>query len=205
MLNLVKQKFDFVCRCKYSKEKKYQEYIQKYLKKVIAQLSNGIKEYSFDNVKHLKDINLATPGVYLIYAKNHEDQLTFTYVGESTNVISRWKQHTRKFENGSETMYKKIRKKMLLDKVKFDDIRFFILENQSDENRRLFRETYYIYLLKARLISVNNKNCSRRLRCPNGHGMIKTKLSAKEKESTIKPVVIGTCRQKDCKITFEIN
>lgn len=200
-----KQRYNFIYKCKYSKDAKYQEFIQKYLKKVLNQLSDKCTKYSFNDILEGKAKDLTFGGVYLLYAKNSKDEMVFTYVGESTNIIQRWKQHIKRFETGPDNLYKKIRKKMLKNKVKFNDINFVLLDHKDDQNERLYRETYYIYLMKSRLINVNSKNCSRRLRCPNNHGMVKSKLAPKIVKDNIKPMVLGICRNKTCKAVFEIH
>ncbi|AUB32116.1 GIY-YIG nuclease family protein [Spiroplasma floricola] len=168
-----------------------------YLLEIINKLLENKKSLKFDELNKMDN---KKPGVYLLYSIVN-NKLRFCYIGESVNVKERFKQHIKGYANKKNKMYSIMNKRV--EEIK--DINFVFLDEIEDQNDRLKRETYYIYTTKSKHFSLNTKLVNRKLRCPNGHGLVKGSLSYDKNKDHIHLIVYGICKNKTCKIKFKIN
>jgi len=197
--------FDLIKKRCYSKNIEFDGIIQKYLKNTISSIEEKKKTYSIKEVLSSTDLKKVA-GVYLIYLKSNNGRINFTYIGETSDIKRRWKEHIASISDSKKTLYKKIRKKIKDNSELLDQIRFVILENDlDDKNKRLYRETYFIYKFKTKFYSLNNKNCSRELKCkPHGtHGLCKTHIGKDEVRNRV--VVYAKSKNKLCGKIFIVD
>ncbi|AKU80278.1 GIY-YIG nuclease family protein [Spiroplasma turonicum] len=131
-------------------------------------------------------------GVYLMYCEI-DNEIIFTYVGESIDLFKRFRQHVANL-NTTKKKYKKMRSLGASEK----NIKFLILTFESDQNKRLLLETYYIYILRSKIYNLNTKLLSKKAKCDQNHGNMTSKLLNVNKLS-IKLNVFVKCRNKLCK------
>jgi hypothetical protein len=200
-----KEQFLEIKNCKYSKDMKYDHKIQSYLLKNIKLIEDNRETFTFQNLNEASKYKNVS-GVYIIYLVT-DGRVKFTYIGETDNIYTRWRQHANNISVGRESLYRKIRAKIKSSKELIYEIKFAVLEFDLDDlNRRLHRETYNIFKYKSRFYSLNSKNCSRRLHCPHGnHGACRVHLSYKVlPDDKCKIVLFGKSINKECNLTFVI-
>ncbi|WP_338984974.1 GIY-YIG nuclease family protein [Spiroplasma endosymbiont of Diplazon laetatorius] len=189
--------YKLVYKIKNSRDPKVKSLSEDYL---LHRINKFLKTRTSLNVSDVKQISDKVPGTYLIYSIS-DDKLNFCYVGESTNVFERFRQHINGFLGGKERLYSKMRKKI----KDINDLRFIVLDEIEDQNMRLKKETYYIYTMRSYFYSLNSKLVNRRLRCPSGHGMVKSFMTYDKNAETLKLVIYGKCKNKICNMTFVLN
>ncbi|QHX37031.1 GIY-YIG nuclease family protein [Spiroplasma sp. BIUS-1] len=192
----LKLQYKLVYKIKNSRDPRLKSFSEEY---IINRISKFKKTRTVLNYEDVKLINDKVPGTYLIYSLTN-GKLAFCYVGESTNVFERFKQHINGFRNGKDRLYSKMRKKV----KELEDISFMVLDEIEDQNERLKKETYYIYTMKSKFFSLNSKLVNRRLRCPSGHGMVRSFMTYDKEAEKLNLIVYGRCVNKHCNITFVI-
>ncbi|WP_339034045.1 GIY-YIG nuclease family protein [Spiroplasma endosymbiont of Cantharis rufa] len=192
----LKEQFKAITNIKNSSDLKYKSLSENYLLHFINNLL--ITRSSFNSLE-LFQINYKVSGTYLMYSIVN-NKLNFCYIGESRNLISRFKQHVNGFKTSKERFYYKMRSKV----EGIADINFLILDEIDNQNDRLMKETYYIYSTKSKFYSLNTKLVNRKLKCPNGHGMVKSFLNYEKDTEKLKLIIYGKCTNKKCKETFVI-
>ncbi|WP_339020783.1 GIY-YIG nuclease family protein [Spiroplasma endosymbiont of Atherix ibis] len=168
-----------------------------YILEIINKLLENRKKLKFNE---LNEIDNNKAGVYLLYSIVN-NRLKFCYIGESVNVKERFNQHIKGYINKKNKMYSIMNKR--IESIR--DINFVFLEEIENQNNRLKKETYYIYTTKSKHFSLNTKLVNRKLRCPNGHGLVKGSLSYDKNKDYIHLILYGICKNKNCKIKFQIN
>jgi hypothetical protein len=185
-----------------SRKPEYDTQVQRYLQASIDAVKAVRTIYTDANFTEAEVLSNVS-GVYLIFFYNANGKL-FTYIGESDNVYKRWKQHRYGIQSLKKTLYNKFRRHLGTNDI--SNIAFVLLERDlDDQSARLYRETYNIYKFKSRNYSLNSKNCSSRLRCPDGtHGRCRTWLSYKVVDEKVVLLVFGKSINKNCNLTFVI-
>ncbi|AUM63008.1 GIY-YIG nuclease family protein [Spiroplasma monobiae] len=189
--------FKLVNKIKNSRDPRVKSFSEDYL---MHRISKFLKTRTVLNLEDIRQIKDRVAGTYLLYSISN-GKLKFCYIGESTNVFERFKQHINGFLRGKDSLYSKMRKKI----KDIKEISFVVLDEIEDQNNRLKKETYYIYTMKSKFFSLNSKLANRRLRCPSGHGMVRTFMTYDKNAKDLKLIIYGKCRNKICKMTFVIN
>ncbi|ALD66864.1 GIY-YIG nuclease family protein [Spiroplasma cantharicola] len=192
----LKEQFKMITNIKNSRDLKYKPLSENYL---LHFINNLLMTRSNFNTLELNQTKYKVSGTYLMYSIVN-NKLNFCYVGESRNIISRFKQHVNGFKTSKERFYSKLRTKV----NDIEDISFLILDQIDDQNERLIKETYYIYSTKSKFYSLNTKLVNRKMKCPKGHGMVKSFLNYEKNIEKLKLVIYGKCTNKKCKETFVI-
>ncbi|AGR42501.1 GIY-YIG nuclease family protein [Spiroplasma diminutum] len=192
----IDRQYKFIYKTKYSWDIRIKKFSENYLIKLINKFEYNRTKLTYLDIKNRNDI---ISGTYLLYSIIN-DKPKFCYIGESKNVYLRFKQHINGYLNGKDKLYSKIRKRV----KNLEDITFLVLNEIEDQNKRLMKETYYIYATKSKFFSLNSKLVSRRMRCPNNHGCVKSRLAYDKNSEKLKLLIYGNCKNKECKTTFLI-
>ncbi|AHI53342.1 GIY-YIG nuclease family protein [Spiroplasma culicicola] len=192
-----KRKYKYIYKAKVSRDEKYKQASLEYCNKVILEV---IKTHTIYDVETIKELGNEIQGVYLIFSLNKKGELKFTYVGESIDILKRWKKHIYNF-NIKNKESAKIRKK----ESKIENLRFTVLKIEPDQNARLKKETYYIYHFKSWYTNINKKYANRKMRCDFGHGVARTYLTYDKNAAKFRLYIYGICRNKICKNKFLID
>ncbi|ARU91067.1 hypothetical protein SCLARK_00312 [Spiroplasma clarkii] len=191
------RKFVQIMKIKNSRSLEYKALNINYCTKVLNQVIKNKKVYDMNSVFELeKDLQ----GVYLIFALDSQNNLKMSYIGESTDIQTRWKKHLYHLKN-------KNRPAARLRKLEsnISNLRFVILALTDSQNQRLKTETYYIYTFKSRFISANSKIANNKMRCNFGHGVKKTFLTYSEIDGKFRLEIYGCCWNKMCQDRFLID
>lgn len=194
MTNL--QKFKYIKNIKISKKEEFKTKNIRYCTKILNEL---IKTKTVYNIFSINKVANNVCGVYLIYSVDQNKQIKFSYIGESVDILSRWKKHIYNFKNSKKEANKFKKKEQDLN-----NFRFIILEEILDLNTRLKAETYYIFVLRSWFTNTNIKIANKKMRCDFGHGVRRVFLSYKNLLNEIELYIYGVCRNKDCKNKFLI-
>ncbi|AOG61028.1 hypothetical protein SHELI_v1c10810 [Spiroplasma helicoides] len=192
------KKYLWVKKIKSSKEELYKATSQQYCNSIINDIITRYDNQIF-NVSNLNNYEDNVSGVYLIFSLDNKDNLKFSYIGESTNIKKRWKTHINNYK-AKNKQSRKIRSK----ENNIENIRFVTLAKINEQNQRLKKETYYIYLFKSKFTNLNTKLANMKMRCDNGHGVKRTYLSYVKNSKTFKLFVYGVCKNKLCNNKFQI-
>ncbi|QEH62346.1 hypothetical protein SCHIN_v1c11530 [Spiroplasma chinense] len=191
------KQYKYIWKTKTSRDVKYKQTSSEYCTKFVTELEKTRQVYNVDTIKDLPE---KISGVYLIYSFKKDKTLKFSYIGESINILQRWKTHIYNFkkENKESSKFRKKEKKL-------ENLRFLVLSEIEDQNLRLKKETYYIYALRSKFTNTNTKLANRKMRCENGHGVKRTFLTYHKDKPYFEMYIYGTCRNKICDNKFLIN
>ncbi|WP_339023089.1 hypothetical protein [Spiroplasma endosymbiont of Crioceris asparagi] len=201
----IQQQLENLQLAKSKKDVKYEQLTQTYLHQILAEYKSDHKVYNYLNLNESTELK-DKAGVYLMFAEQ-EKNIIFTYVGESTKIWNRFKRHLDEIKKGNKklSLYKKINYRINTHNLKLEDIKFIVIaDNLEDENQRLALEVWNIYKTKTKNYSMNSKICSRRLKCPLGHGVCRTKMQFVIDDNQIKMIISGISKSKKCKERFLI-
>ncbi|AGR41630.1 GIY-YIG nuclease family protein [Spiroplasma taiwanense] len=190
----LKNEYKLIWKIKTSRDLKYKDISEQYCKKIIQELIEKNKKIDIMELAKNK-----VAGVYLLYSIENKN-LNFTYVGESKDLGQRIKQHLRNF-NSKNRLYSKMRKKI----ISSNQINFLILDEIEDQNLRLMKETYYIYIFKSKFFNLNSKLVNKKLKCPNGHGNTRSYMTYDKNSLNLLIYIYGKCKNNECKEIFIIN
>ncbi|AXK50955.1 GIY-YIG nuclease family protein [Spiroplasma alleghenense] len=184
------------------------KYAQEFQNQLISKIEENLKSVSFKEIKESKkNVDLGA-GVYLIYLKDKKDNVVLTYVGESKQIWTRWKSHLREIDPKTsqkrKRLYSKLKKLYKEQNLDYRKVRFVKIADEPDLNNRLISEAYYIYNFKSPIINANNKNLNSRAACINGHGRMSSCLNYQIQDFEVIPVVQFRCKNKECRVKFEI-
>ncbi|ASP28720.1 hypothetical protein SCORR_v1c09480 [Spiroplasma corruscae] len=150
------------------------------------------------DISCIKKQRVILSGVYLMYCEI-DNSIIFSYVGESIDLFKRFKQHIQ----GLNSNKKKYRIMSKLGATE-SNIKFLILSLEKDQSKRLFLETYYIYILRSKRYNMNTKLVSKRAKCSNNHGNMYSRLNNLQKAKFRLSIYIK-CRNKLCKEVINIS
>lgn len=192
-----KQKFWQILQIKNSKNLEWKSKNIDYCTKVLQHVLKNKKVYDYLTVAELENNQ---QGVYLIYALDENKKIKLSYVGESTDIKTRWKKHIYNYKNKIHSSYRLRRLEPNLS-----NLRFVVLKKTAEQNARLKTETYYIYTFRSRFVNANSKLASKKMRCNFGHGVKRTYLSYQVIDEQFELYIYGRCWNKACKEKFLID
>ncbi|WP_338972764.1 GIY-YIG nuclease family protein [Spiroplasma endosymbiont of Panorpa germanica] len=195
-------------QAKLSNNEATNKYAQEFQNRLIEKIESNLKSVSFKEIKDSKKSVDLGAGVYLIYLKDKKNNVVLTYVGESKQIWTRWKSHLREIDPKTsqkrKRLYNKLKKLYKEQNLDYRKVRFVKIADEPDQNNRLISEAYFIYNFKSPVINANNKNLNSRAVCINGHGRMSSCLSYQILEFEVIPVVQFRCKNKECRVKFEI-
>ncbi|QGS52396.1 GIY-YIG nuclease family protein [Spiroplasma tabanidicola] len=197
MKNDYDKKLWLIKKVKTSKLEKFKMISQEYCNKAI---SGVITKYQVYDVKSLEKLDSNISGVYIIFSLDLGNNLKFSYIGESKDIKKRWKSHINNYKNS-----KPAAKKLIYKEKDLNNIRFAILKQEEDQNKRLKKETYYIYQFRSKFTNINSKLANMKMRCDFGHGVKKTYLTYDKNKAKFRLYIFGVCKNKQCNNKFIIS